>query len=444
MPISANATVYEYVYMDVQGRPEVNKTIKQVNNAMHINSDWDSKWEFVCINWTDEKGDAITDDSYVFQKDTSYGVSVRVRAKDYEASTIDSVDVVSWNWSDKVESKTHWQDCRFDISTTFYYAEIKYPQKTVGEYFAFGETLYLSAPYQDYSHFNIWLGSYSYNGQSYTPELDSFSSKYAQFDMPKVDGALKLEAKYEPCIFEEYTQDSTCVEQGYTCDKCQICYQEQNIKYLPTGEHCYESEHYSYVYKKATTDKDGMVINPCFICGKNQSFTINKVSKITLLQTAYIYDGKNHKPAVSVKNSLGDKLSADCYTVSTPKTAKDVGTYKVTVKLKGSNYAGTKTLTYKINPKNTTGFKLSSLKKGFKVSWNKYTKQTTGYQIEYSTNKNFKNSKIVTTSKNTTTWMKFSKKKSNQKYYVRIRTYKTVNKTKYYSTWSNTKTVTTK
>ncbi|MCM1115236.1 MAG: secretory protein, partial [Clostridium sp.] len=71
--------------------------------------------------------------------------------------------------------------------------------------------------------------------------------------------------------------------------------------------------------------------------------------------------------------------------------------------------------------------------------------QTTGYQIQYSTDKNFKkNNKTVTVSSNKTTSKTISKLSGKKKYYVRIRTYKTVSGTKYYSSWSSVKTVTTK
>ena len=96
-------------------------------------------------------------------------------------------------------------------------------------------------------------------------------------------------------------------------------------------------------------------------------------------------------------------------------------------------------------PKNTTGLKLTAKSKGFKASWKKYTKDTNGYQIQYSTNKNFKsNNKTVTISNNKTTSTTVNKLKAKKKYYVRIRTYKTVGKTKYYSSWSGSKNVTTK
>lgn len=95
---------------------------------------------------------------------------------------------------------------------------------------------------------------------------------------------------------------------------------------------------------------------------------------------------------------------------------------------------------------------LKNLKKGkksFKATWKKVT-GITGYQIQYSTSKNFTKGKtkavIVKGSKNTSKTIK--NLKSKKKYYVRIRTYKNVKingKTvKIYSSWSKAKAVKTK
>ena len=73
--------------------------------------------------------------------------------------------------------------------------------------------------------------------------------------------------------------------------------------------------------------------------------------------------------------------------------------------------------------------------------------QTTGYEIQYSTNKKFmkKTSKTATVKSNKTISKKFSRKKAGKRYYVRIRTYKTVRvdgkMKKFYSGWSKVKTV---
>ena len=58
------------------------------------------------------------------------------------------------------------------------------------------------------------------------------------------------------------------------------------------------------------------------------------------------------------------------------------------------------------------------------------------FQIQSTADKNFKKgNKTVTVSKNKTKSKTLTKLKSKKKYYVRIRTYKTVKGTKYYSGW---------
>lgn len=171
---------------------------------------------------------------------------------------------------------------------------------------------------------------------------------------------------------------------------------------------------------------------------------------MTLSKTSYTYNGKTRKPAVKVKNSEGKALkSGTDYTVTYPKSMKNVGKYTVTVKLKGS-YSGTLKKDFTILPKSTSIAKLSAKKKGFTVKWKKQTAQTTGYEVSYSTSKKFlkKSTKTVNIKKNKTVSKNITKLSAKKKYYVRIRTYKTVkvNKksTKLYSAWSKVKSVTAK
>ena len=73
--------------------------------------------------------------------------------------------------------------------------------------------------------------------------------------------------------------------------------------------------------------------------------------------------------------------------------------------------------------------------KSLTVTWAKNAKGS-GYQIQYSTNKNFKNAKTITVSSAKTTSKKITKLKKNQTYYVRVRPYKKADKTKYYGAWT--------
>ena len=79
------------------------------------------------------------------------------------------------------------------------------------------------------------------------------------------------------------------------------------------------------------------------------------------------------------------------------------------------------------------------------MTWKKQDTQTTGYQVQYSTDKNFKKGNKTVTVKGAKTNAKtISKLTKGKKYYVRVRTYKTVNKTNFYSGWSKSSSVTVK
>ena len=88
---------------------------------------------------------------------------------------------------------------------------------------------------------------------------------------------------------------------------------------------------------------------------------------------------------------------------------------------------------------------MKASKKKLSVKWSKQSKETSGYQIQYTTDAKFKKSiKTKMVSKNSTTSATLGSLKSKKKYYVRIRTYKKVGSTKYYSGWSTVKKATVK
>ena len=197
--------------------------------------------------------------------------------------------------------------------------------------------------------------------------------------------------------------------------------------------------------QKATLTNDGKVYQYCNICKKEIAVkkVIYKASNLSLSNSKYTYNGKVKKPSVKVKDSKNNAISSSNYTVSYAKGRKYVGKYAVTIKFKG-DYSGSKTLYFTVVPKGTGIKKLSKKKNGFSVKWKKNTAQTSGYQIQYSTDSKFKNKQTITVSNNKATAKTISKLKSKKKYYVRIRTFKKAGNTKYYSDWSKYKTVTTK
>lgn len=154
------------------------------------------------------------------------------------------------------------------------------------------------------------------------------------------------------------------------------------------------------------------------------------------------YTGKAFTPAPVVKIGSKKLTKGTDYTVSY-KSNKAVGTAKVIITGIGY-YTGTKTVTFRINPKGTSLTKLKPAKKALTVKWKKGS-GITGYQIQYSLKKNNKSgNKTVTVSKSSTVSKKIGKLKKKKKYYVRVRTFKTVSGTKYYSAWSKSKAVKTK
>lgn len=74
------------------------------------------------------------------------------------------------------------------------------------------------------------------------------------------------------------------------------------------------------------------------------------------------------------------------------------------------------------------------------IKW-KRNKKATGYQIEYSTSKQFKNSRIARVKSGKQTSKTLKNLKSGKTYYFRVRSYKKVGKTTYKSAWSNKKKV---
>ena len=177
------------------------------------------------------------------------------------------------------------------------------------------------------------------------------------------------------------------------------------------------------------------------------AFAATSVKSISLSTTTYTYNGKAKKPSVTAKDNKGKKIPAKYYTVKYPSGRKNVGKYTVKVTFKGK-YKGTKSKTFTILPKSTSISSVTATAKGFKVSYKAQKTQTTGYQIQYSTSSKFSSPKTVTISKNTTTSKTVSGLSARKKYYVRVRTYKTVKvngkSTKLYSSWSSSKSVTTK
>ena len=228
----------------------------------------------------------------------------------------------------------------------------------------------------------------------------------------------------------------SCNAEGKKHIECSECGRKifENTVIPATGKHTYKA-----TTTKATTSKNGSIITKCTVCGKIASkSTIYYANKVKLSTSEYTYNGKAKKPAVTVYDCKGNKLSSSYYTISYATGRKNVGKYKVTVKLKG-NYSGTLTAYFTINPKETSVSKLTAGKKSLKVKIKKVSSQVTGYEIQYSTSKKFTSAKTKKVSSYKTTTVTLKSLKAKKTYYVRVRTYKTVGGKKYYSGWSTYK-----
>lgn len=161
---------------------------------------------------------------------------------------------------------------------------------------------------------------------------------------------------------------------------------------------------------------------------KAQTFSL-KVKQKGTGKIIYSSNQKNVKVNSAGKVTIGAKfVGRALITVKAAETAK----YK----------AATKQITITVNPPKT---ELSSAAnqsgKKMKAAWKKNAKAT-GYQLQYSTDKNFrKGVKTVTIKKNSTVSTVISGLSKGKTYYVRIRPYKTVSKTNVYAGWSKAKKV---
>ena len=153
------------------------------------------------------------------------------------------------------------------------------------------------------------------------------------------------------------------------------------------------------------------------------------------------FDGKVKTPSVTVKLGSTALRNGIDYVVSYSNN-KNVGKATVVITGKGL-YAGTITRTFVINPAKQEIQKLTAKSKGFYIDY-VAKGHATGYEIQYAANSSFSGAKKTVITSNKTDKVTVSKLSGNKKYYVRVRTYTTVNGIKYYGAWSAVKTVTTK
>ncbi|MBR0457457.1 MAG: hypothetical protein IJJ01_12405 [Firmicutes bacterium] len=220
----------------------------------------------------------------------------------------------------------------------------------------------------------------------------------------------------------------------------------------------YVSDPGAYRYKvKFAKVAAGTAVTVTYKMGAYSRTEKNKVKKKvtpTVIYKNQVYNGKFLKPKVTVKvGNTTLKQGTDYHREGVGKKNVGKNSFELFANVQDSpngKYSFYVVKSYNVNPIGTSLKSLTKAKKAITVKWNKQatkmsTSRITGYQIQLATNSGFtKNKKLVTVKGYATVSKKVKKLKRKKRYYVRIRTYKIVGGTKYYSTWSKSMNVKTK
>ncbi len=212
--------------------------------------------------------------------------------------------------------------------------------------------------------------------------------------------------------WSEWTVETepTCVDEGKKTRVCNTCTKSEEAVISPTGKHTYSKQ-----VVLPTYDEQGYTIYTCEVC--NYSYKDDFTDKL---------ERPTEKPTPSPTPTPSPAPSPT--PTPTPTQPQPTTTAPKPV----------------LKPKSAKIKKVKSAKKAVSVQWKKVS-GVKGYQVQVATDKKFKkNKKTATVKKQKTTKVTVKKLKAKKKYYVRIRTYKTVNGKKVYSAWSKVKSVKTK
>ena len=143
------------------------------------------------------------------------------------------------------------------------------------------------------------------------------------------------------------------------------------------------------------------------------------------------------------KHSLSSSSSLTIKDLSAGKSYKLYARAYKTIDGKKRYGSWSKAIVISTKPKATSIVSVSSKSKGFSLKW-KAVGNTTGYQIQYSTSSKFTSPKYVTVKGASSVQKSMGGLAASKKYYIRVRSYRTVSGKNYYSSWSSVKALTTK
>lgn len=191
-------------------------------------------------------------------------------------------------------------------------------------------------------------------------------------------------------------------------------------------------EHHTWS-ENTTTDKDTYVQATCTKDGHlDQVYTCTVCGEKKIAHTITTPATGKHTAADAVKENVVAATYAKAGSYDLVTRCADCGevlssTHKTVAKLTVNKSSISKVKNVKTKKAQVTIKKASSV---------------TGYQIQYSTSSKYKSGNKSVKTKKTSYTIKNLKK--GKKYYVRVRSYKTVDGKTYYSSWSGSKTVTIK
>lgn len=222
-------------------------------------------------------------------------------------------------------------------------------------------------------------------------------------------------------------------------------------------------------YEIVDTTKGGTVVNPKgTVYLEANSATGSKFYNLITAKQDFISErSQTWTPSYSVVNVTDDSFEVTTYDADTGKVLDGSSSYKIVKKAEDTkkedtkeedttavqakdqtitataNYkAASKTVTVTVAPKKQSISLVNKIKKQLTIKWKKNTKAS-GYQVVYSTNKKFTGKKTVRKAKTTTSY-KIKGLKKGKKYYVKVRSYKTVNGKRIYGAYSTAQKATIK
>ena len=255
-----------------------------------------------------------------------------------------------------------------------------------------------------------------------------------------------------PALGHAYLQqitEATCTAQGYTTYTCSRCQDLYISDYTEALGHSVKQ-----VITPATLNNDGVIKEVCSACGEVIEQTIiyrPNVDEIVIKPHddiwetgSFTYTGEAIVPEVIVYDTMGVQLANATDYIITLSGNVNVGKAKVTIRFKG-NYTGSYIKQFTILPPGISISKLIGGNKSVTVSVDfGEIPMLDGYQIQYSTNAAFTEAKTVTVKDLETITYSVKMLENYTDYYFRVRAYKTIAETNYFSDWSSSKKIRTK